>query len=71
MQHLPKREDRLFTTPQAAEYTGLSPKTFETWRSRGDRLQPRYIKLGAKAVRYRQSDLDAFILAGLQGEGDE
>jgi len=66
-----KRDDRLFTTHQAAEYLGLSPKTLETWRCRGDRPQPRSIKLGAKAIRYRQSDLDAFILAGLQGEGDE
>jgi len=66
-----KREDRLFTTSQAADYLAVSRKTIETWRSRGDRPQPRFVKLGAKAIRYRQSDLDAFILAGLQGEGDE
>ena len=71
MQDSNRREDRLFTPPQAAEYLAVSRKTIETWRSRGDRPQPRFVKLGTKAVRYRQSDLDAFILSGLKEVEDE
>ena len=50
----------LLTTPKAAEYLGLSRNTLNRWR--WDGRGPRYLKLGS-AVRYRQSDLDAFIEA--------
>jgi len=46
------------TTPQAAEYLGMKPQTLEAWRCRGG--GPKFAKLG-RAVRYRQSDLDAWI----------
>lgn len=48
---------RPLTTPQAAQYLGLSKYTLECWRARGD--GPRYLKLG-RSVRYRVADLDAF-----------
>lgn len=50
----------LLTTPKAAEYLGLSRNTLNRWR--WDGRGPRYLKLGS-AVRYRISDLDAFIEA--------
>lgn len=45
-------------TIQAAEYLGLQKTTLEAWRCRGG--GPRFVKLG-RSVRYRQSDLDAWI----------
>ena len=48
----------MLNTKQAAEYLGLSPVTLEAWRVRGGKIS--FLKLG-KAVRYAQSDLDAFL----------
>lgn len=45
-------------TKQAAERLTLSPNTLEVWRCRGD--GPPFVKLG-RAVRYRASDLDAYV----------
>ena len=52
------KEDRLLTREEAAARLSLRPQTLAAWssQSRG----PRYMKLG-KSVRYRQSDLDAFM----------
>ena len=47
-----------FTTKQAAARLTLSPNTLEVWRCRGE--GPRFLKLG-RAVRYRDTDLDAYI----------
>lgn len=47
-------------TPEAAAYLNVRPKTLEQWRWAGQ--GPRFIKL-SRAVRYRLSDLDAFIEA--------
>lgn len=44
----------LMTTKQAAEMLGLSPRTLENWRVRGD--GPGFVKVG-RAVRYSMSDL--------------
>jgi len=52
---------QLLTTPQAADYLGLSTHTLNRWR--WDGRGPRFVKLG-KSVRYRQGDLDEFIEAG-------
>lgn len=45
---------------EAARYTGLSRQWFEQARHKGD--GPPYIKLG-RAVRYKRSELDAWLLA--------
>ncbi|MEM7170433.1 MAG: helix-turn-helix domain-containing protein [Pseudomonadota bacterium] len=47
-------------TIQAAEYTGLSPRTFEKLRLSGD--GPIYAKIG-RAVIYERADLDAWLAA--------
>lgn len=45
------------TTPEAAEYLGISPNTLHRWRWSGD--GPRYRKFG-RCVRYARTDLDAY-----------
>ena len=56
---------KLLTSKQAAEYLGLSPETLNQWRSKlkttGVQQGPKYVKLAAKAVRYHQDDLDAWV----------
>lgn len=51
-------ERQTLTTPEAAKYLRLSPKTLETKRSRGG--GPPYIKLGRRVV-YRRTDLDKWL----------
>lgn len=50
------------TTPQAAEYLNLRSSTLEVWRVTG--RGPIFCRLGSRAIRYRQDDLDEFIEAG-------
>jgi predicted DNA-binding transcriptional regulator AlpA len=49
---------RVFRTPEAAEYIGVSGSTLEKWRLVG--LGPRYCKLG-RTVAYDVADLDQWI----------
>lgn len=50
----------LLDDPATAEYIGLkNPQTLAVWRST-NRYQIPYIKVGRK-VRYRKSDLDAWL----------
>ncbi len=51
---------KLLTTKEAADYLGVSENSLVTWRST-KAVMIRFIKVGRHAVRYRQSDLDAFI----------
>lgn len=52
--------DRLLSTKEAAVYLNLSPATLNTDRCVGRMAIP-YLKLGAKSVRYRVSDLEAWL----------
>ena len=49
------------TVVQAATYLGLAVSTLNKWRCHGG--GPVFIKLG-RAVRYRQEDLDQFVMDG-------
>ena len=49
----------LLTTKDAANYLCVSKAFLERDRWAGARVP--FIKIGSRAVRYRQSDLDAFI----------
>ena len=49
----------LLNTRQAAHYLGVSMAFLERDRWAGARVP--FIKVGSRAVRYRQSDLDGFI----------
>ncbi|UQN29585.1 helix-turn-helix transcriptional regulator [Brachybacterium kimchii] len=53
--------DRLLTEQEAASMLGLKPATLRTWRSTGHTPQPRHVKVSARAVRYRLSDVQAHI----------
>jgi predicted DNA-binding transcriptional regulator AlpA len=50
---------RLLTTEDVAEIAGLSPETLAQWRWLKKEIP--YVRLGTKCVRYRQSDIDAWL----------
>jgi excisionase family DNA binding protein len=50
---------RLLTREQAAELLGLKPQTLALWAMRGLHLP--VVKVGARAVRYRLSDLERYL----------
>jgi excisionase family DNA binding protein len=52
-------QDKLLTTKEAARYLGVSQAFLERDRWAGDAIP--FIKLGARAVRYRVADLEAFL----------
>lgn len=57
--------EQLLTEKQAAALLAVSFTTLATWRCR-HRYQLPFVRLGsARAIRYRLSDVQAFIEAGL------
>lgn len=58
--------DHLLTEGQAADVLSLKPGTLRTWRSSGKPGQPRFVKIG-RAVRYRESDIAAYVAALTEG----
>ena len=57
-----EQPEKLLTEKQAARYLQLSPRSLAGWRFRSSDGLP-FVKISATCVRYRQSDLDAFIEA--------
>ena len=55
----PENRYPLLTTEQAAALLGLKPRALESWRYRG--CGPIYVRVSARSIRYRKSDLDAWI----------
>lgn len=51
--------DRLLTIFQVADRLGVTPKTMHNWATRG--IGPAKVKLNARVVRYRLSDVEDFI----------
>lgn len=49
----------LMRPSEVAEQLNVTIATLESWRSRGGPLP--FVRLSGRAVRYRQSDVDAFI----------
>jgi excisionase family DNA binding protein len=64
-----KAVSEMLTTPEAAEYLGVTPKTLHVWRCTRRHDLPA-VKIG-KLVRYRKSDLDKFIKRRTSGGGNE
>jgi predicted DNA-binding transcriptional regulator AlpA len=56
------RKVRLLETVHAADELGLSPRTLEGWRRRGE--GPPYLKIGRR-VKYRPEDIEAYKAARL------
>ena len=54
-----QQQDKLLTTKEAAPILGISVAFLERDRWAGARVP--YIKIGSRAVRYRMSDLNAYI----------
>lgn len=58
----PPREinsDPLLTEAEAATYLNYRPRTLASWRRTG--RGPRFVAVSRTSVRYRKSDLDAWI----------
>ncbi len=51
--------EKLLTTKQIAKKFQIKPNALTIWRHRG--VGPKYIKLSKRAVRYRKSDVIAFL----------
>lgn len=58
---IPNHPSALLTETQAAQVLSLSIRTLQAWRLKGS--GPRFVRLSGRAVRYRNSDLAAFIEA--------
>lgn len=55
-------ESTYMTSPEAAEYTGLSESYLAKLRmGTAPSIGPRYLKVGLRAVRYFRNDLDAWM----------
>jgi predicted DNA-binding transcriptional regulator AlpA len=51
--------DPLLTEAEAAAYVSYRPRTLASWRRTG--RGPRFVAVSKTSVRYRRSDLDAWI----------
>ena len=58
---------RLLHAHEAARLLGLKPQTLAAWRHYGRHPDLVFVRVG-RSVRYRQSDVEAFIVRNLQGE---
>lgn len=56
--------DALLNQGQAASLIGVSERTLECWRWRGD--GPPYVKISRRAVRYRRKDIQEWAESRLQ-----
>jgi excisionase family DNA binding protein len=61
LRRMTKYADKLLTTAEAAELLGISLEALRVRRSRYG--EPPYVQLGPATIRYRRSDLDAWIEA--------
>lgn len=57
------------STTEAAAYTGLAPTTLEALRCKGG--GPNFVRYSRKAIRYRVSDLDAWMTERIVGSTSE
>lgn len=55
--------DPLLTPQEAAAYLGVAEQSLANWRTTG-RYQLTFVRVGTRMIRYRKSDLDAFIASG-------
>ena len=61
--------EQLLETKVIAEYMGTTPQNLAQMRYRG--TGPKFIKLGARSVRYRWSDVEAWIEANTLTQSDQ
>jgi excisionase family DNA binding protein len=65
----PAAEHTILTIDQAAAYLAIPKATLYTWRTRRAGFGPRAVKFGG-CLRYRRSDLDAWVAAHLEFSED-
>ncbi len=53
--------DLLLNDRQVEELTGIATGTLRWWRHKDDGVGPKWFRLGPKAIRYRKSDVEAWI----------
>ncbi len=61
-------KQRIFRTPGAGNYVGLSASTLEKMRLSGD--GPAFVRLGGRAIGYDIRDLDAWLDQQRESTGD-
>ena len=49
----------VMTEKQVAEYLNLTPRALQDWRYRG--CGPAFIRISARCIRYRRSDIDKWL----------
>jgi excisionase family DNA binding protein len=63
-------ETTILTIDQAAAYLAIPKATLYTWRTRRAGFGPRALKAGG-CLRYRRSDLDAWVVGHLEPAASE
>lgn len=53
--------DRLIDEKHAAEYLGYTTRALQNWRLRGG--GPKFVRVSARSIRYRVSDVEAWVEA--------
>ena len=61
---LPTHESILLTEKEVAKITGFSVRTLQKWRLTGE--GPQFVRVSARAIRYRRCDIDAWIERNLR-----
>jgi len=61
--------DALLRPAEAAALLGFTKRALEAWRQRGE--GPVFVRVSARAVRYRRADLNAWAAARLQQSTSE
>ena len=56
---IPADPSALLTTKQAAAFLNFTPRALESWRIHGG--GPHFVRVSARAVRYRRRDLEDWI----------
>ena len=51
--------EELLSTPDAARVLGMKPAALENWRWKGE--GPPFVRVTARAIRYRREDLERFV----------
>ena len=67
--HDPDYLDRLLNEVEAADFLGLKDRTLQEWRIKG--CGPRFVRLSARAIKYRRRDLIAHCEARLRSSTAE
>lgn len=57
--HAPDLSNRLVNEKEAAQFLGYTVRALQNWRVRGG--GPKFVKVSARSVRYRVSDLGEWV----------